>query len=88
MSYTSTWRNKWLTADAKSVEDMVRLLRQAAEELDQMRAAGVTLDPDGDTDSDYALMRTEDPDVARRFGFEEEEDEGEEEEEGEGQEEG
>jgi hypothetical protein len=35
----------------------------------------VTLDPDGDTTGDYALLRTEDPDVARRFGFEDEEGE-------------
>lgn len=69
MTYKTFWRNKWLTADAQSIEDMIRLLRSAADELDEMRQAGVKLDPDGGTENDYAVLVTEDKQAAERFGL-------------------
>ena len=66
------WRNKWLTSDAKTIEDMIASLRQAAEHLDEMRTAGVTLDHTSGVGDDYAKLVTTDPDVARQFGMEEE----------------
>lgn len=73
--YSYQWRNKWLTAQARSLEDMAGMLRAAADELEAMRAAGVVLQPDSGVADDYATLTTEDPAVARRFGFTEEEDE-------------
>src|SRR5258708_38505276 len=55
------WRNKFLTLDAKSIEEMAQTLRESAELLDAMRADGVTLDPDGGTGDDYAYLVTTDP---------------------------
>lgn len=65
--YMTYWRNKWLTADANSVEDMVRSLRSAADELEQMLADGVQIDPNGGTADDYALLVTTDPEVAAKY---------------------
>jgi len=70
--YLYLWRNKWLTADAQTIDEMVSNLRQAAEDLDKMRAAGVTLDPEGGTADDYAYLVTTDPEVAKKFDMHEE----------------
>jgi hypothetical protein len=63
------WRNKWLTTDAKSVDDMIGMPRSAVDELDQMRKDGVVLDNDGGTSDDYAYLVTTDPGVAKKYGF-------------------
>ncbi len=72
--YTRTWRNKFLTLDAKTLEDMVNMLQSAYEELDEMLETGV-ITLEGGADDDYALLVTTDPDVARKYGFSEEENE-------------
>jgi hypothetical protein len=69
------WRNKYLTAEVTSLDEMIVALQAAADELRQMQAAGVALrDTDGVSD-DYACLVTTDPKVAETFGFEEEEEE-------------
>src|SRR5262249_13164683 len=72
--YTTTWRNKWLTANAESIEDMIASLRAAADELEEMRKAGVYLDDNGSVADDYALLVTHDHTVAKRFGMDTEPD--------------
>src|SRR5579883_916779 len=67
--YRYTWRNKWLTSDAQSIDDMIAGLRRAANELGKMKRAGVMLDPNSDIESDYADLVTNDQEVAERFGF-------------------
>jgi len=67
--YSCTWCNKWLTAEAKTIADMVEQLREAADELEAMQRAGVKLDPQGCPD-DYAYLYTKNAKVAKRFGFE------------------
>jgi hypothetical protein len=69
--YEMLWRNKWITSDAKTIDNMIDSLRAAAERLDEMRKAGVTLAGDGAGD-DYAALVTTDPNVANKFGMEEE----------------
>lgn len=59
--YVLSWRNKWLTAEAKSIEDMIHHLRSAADQLEAMRQDGVTLD--------YARLVTTDPKVAEKYGL-------------------
>ena len=87
--YEMFWRNKWLTSEAQTIDDMIDCLRGAADELAAMKEAGITLDPEGGTGDDYATLITSDAEVAAKFGlqqwedeeeFEEEEEEEEEEE--------
>jgi hypothetical protein len=70
--YLRLWRNKSLTIDASNIGEMVAKLKAAAEELEAMRTAGVTLDSESSTDDDYAHLVTTDPDVANKFGMIEE----------------
>jgi hypothetical protein len=80
--YEYSWRNKWLTAKATSIDDMIGSLQTAADELRKMKARGVTLDEGSSVGDDYATLITDDPSVAEEFGFDEpdadDEDEGEE----------
>jgi hypothetical protein len=84
--YVTTWRNKWLTSEAKSIDDMIKMLRSAADYLEQMRNDGVYLEDHGGVGDDYAHLVTTDPKVAEKYGLvdeseywgpdEEDEDEG------------
>lgn len=65
--YLRLWRNKWLTAQASSIEEMAEALQSAAAQLQAMKADGVTLEPQGGTADDYAYLLTTDPEVARRY---------------------
>ena len=67
--YIRLWRNKFLTTDAASLDDMVEQLEAAAAELRDIRDTGaVVLRPDGVGD-DYAWLETTNPAVADRWGF-------------------
>jgi hypothetical protein len=70
--YVTLWRNKFLTLDAKSIDDMIGILSGAADELRRMKADGVTLDPDGRTGDDYAHLITSDPAVAEKYSMHDE----------------
>ena len=70
--FVMLWRNKFLTTEATSIDEMIATLRVAAERLAAMRADGVVLDPEGGTGDDYAHLVTTDPDVARKYGMEDE----------------
>src|SRR5438270_145771 len=75
--YERLWRNKWLTSEARTIDDMIDRLQEAAGELRQMRAAGVVLREDDGVGVDYATLVTRDFAVAQQFGFEAEEAEAE-----------
>jgi hypothetical protein len=70
--YVTIWRNKRLTSEAKSIEDMVTQLRSAADRLDEMRKDGVFLENDAGGGDDYAHLVTTDPKVAEKYGLVEE----------------
>jgi len=70
--YMTIWRNKFLTIDAKSLDEMIEILGGAVQELKDMRADGVTLDPDGGTADDYAYLVTTDSVIAKKYGMEDE----------------
>jgi hypothetical protein len=72
--YKTVWRNKYLTTEAKTLQDMVKSLRDTANHLEQMARCGVVLDPEGGTKDDYARFVTTDPNVAKEFGMEAETD--------------
>ena len=65
--YLLLWRNKLLTVEAKSLDDMIGMLEAGAEQLRRMRADGVVLDPTRGAADDYAHLVTNDPDVARKY---------------------
>jgi len=67
--YIATWRNKWLSAEAKSIEEMIGLLRAAADRLDQMQKDGVVLENEGGVGDDYARLVTTDRIVAEKYGM-------------------
>jgi len=75
--YMSLWRNKWLTADARSLGDMVRLLRNVsgdleamqADELEEMQAAGVEWKLFGGATDGYAVLSTTDPGIAEKYNM-------------------
>jgi hypothetical protein len=71
-SYEMLWRNKWLTSEAKTIDEMIESLRAAADQLDEMRKAGVILDDSREMADDYATLLTTDSNVAGKFGMEEE----------------
>jgi Uncharacterised nucleotidyltransferase len=70
--YEMLWRNKWLTSEAKTIDDMIEALRAAADRLDEMRKAGIILEDDSGARDDYATLVTTDSEVAKKFGMEEE----------------
>jgi hypothetical protein len=72
--YEYLWRNKFLTLEASSIEEMIASLRHAAARLEAMLADGVQLDPQGGTADDYAMLFTYDPDIAKKYDFHPEED--------------
>jgi hypothetical protein len=72
--YVRIWRNKFLTLDAASIDDMIATLQGAVAELQAMRNDGVTLDPNGGTAEDYAYLVTTDPEIARKYGMEEDDE--------------
>lgn len=69
--YMTLWRNKGLTAEAKTIDDMIALLKDAARTLEEMRREGVVLE-DGGAADDYAHLVTTDPDVAKKYDMMEE----------------
>jgi len=70
--YVQIWRNKFLTVDAQSLDEMIASISEAANPLQAMQADGVILDPQGGTGDDYAYLVTTDPEVAKKYGMHEE----------------
>ncbi len=70
--YLMLWRNKGLTSDARSINDMIATLQGAAAELAAMAADGVVLDPEGGTEDDYAHLVCTDRLIAEKYGMEDE----------------
>jgi len=70
--FVMLWRNKFLTAGAKSIGEIARTFRESADLLESMNADGVTLDPDAGTADDYAHLVTTDPVIAKKYGMHDE----------------
>jgi hypothetical protein len=64
------WSNKLLTANSKTIDDMIADLQGAADRLRLMKQAGVTLEKNSPIAEDSALLVTTDASVAEKFGFE------------------
>ena len=72
--YVRLWRNKFLSLEAKNIDGMIETLQAAVLELQAMRADGVTLDPDSGTADDYVYLVTNNPEIAKKYGMDEEDE--------------
>ena len=66
--YQTTRRYKWLCANAKSIKDMITIVRDEAILLEELQKKGVTLKDDGGCEDDYAHLVTDSIDVVREYG--------------------
>lgn len=71
-TYSTIWRNKWLTAEATSFDEMIKIYRETANYFEQLKRAGIELDMTAAED-DYIFLRTSDAQLAKEFGLEEDE---------------
>jgi hypothetical protein len=69
MKYTTVWRSPFSFTQVRGIGHLARSLVDAARDLRQMKAEGVTLYPEGGIGDDYAVLMTTDPHVARKYGF-------------------
>lgn len=73
--FVMLWRNKGLTSKATTLQEMVGGLCSAAETLEAMLKDGVILDVAvGGVEDDYAHLVTTDPEIARKYDMQPEED--------------
>ena len=67
--YVSTWRKKWITANANSIDDFIKTFEGLVEMFKEWKEVGVKLYPGCATGDDYAEFYTEDMEVAIKVGF-------------------
>ena len=67
--YVSTWRNKWITAGASSMDHFIQTFEHLAKKFKDWKEMGIKLDLESSTGDDYAEFYTEDMDVAIKAGF-------------------
>ncbi len=70
--YITVWKNKFLTTEVQSLEEMIESLDGASHTLKEMLKDGVLLDPKGGTGDDYAYLVTTDPEIAKKYDMEDE----------------
>ena len=66
-TYIGIVRGKFIFDGSKTIDEMVDQLVQEITMLRKMRDAGIQLKEE--VDQDYAHLVTDDPEVARQFGF-------------------
>ena len=67
--YISTWRNKWITSHAGTIDDFINTFEALAKQFRQWKEWGIKLHDDGGIGDDYATFITDDMDVAIKAGF-------------------
>lgn len=67
--FMTTWRNKWITSGAGSIDDFFKIFESLAERFRKWKEWGITLNDDGGVGDDYATFITDDMDVAIKAGF-------------------
>jgi len=68
MNYEMIWRNKWTTANATSIDDMIGALMRSIEELQEMKKDKIEGDFQGAED-DYIFFRTTNFELAQKYGM-------------------
>jgi len=67
--YEHVYNNKWNGAEAKSIDDFIRIFEEKLSLFKRWNEKGIKLDPHG-VGSNYAIFYTYDEQVAREEGFE------------------
>ncbi|MHA2009487.1 MAG: hypothetical protein ACXABO_19900 [Promethearchaeota archaeon] len=67
--YTTTWRNKWITANAGTIDDFIDVFEALAKKFREWKEWGIQLSDDGAVGDDYAAFITNDMDIAIKAGF-------------------
>ena len=70
VEYEYIWRNKFISTDAKSFDDIINSIEKALEHLKKMKETGKIKYIEGAED-DYARFITTDKDIAEKFDFDE-----------------
>lgn len=65
--YEYVWQNKYLTVDAKTIEEMIEFYEDALANLKLMQAAGITLSHGAQ--DDYATFITDSKELGDKFDF-------------------
>lgn len=72
--YELVWRNKWLTSGAKSGQEMVDMLKAAAEQLAELAGEKEIWSNMTAAGDDYVYFYTHNKNIAKKHGFDEVED--------------
>ena len=64
-----TWRNKWITSNAGTIDDFINTFESLAKQFRQWKEWGIQLHNDGGVGDDYATFITDNMDVAIKAGF-------------------
>ena len=67
--FMSTWRNKWITSHATTIDDFINMFESLAKKFRQWKEWGIKLYDDGGVGDDYATFITDDMDVAIKAEF-------------------
>lgn len=67
ITYTGIVRGKFLFDGDTTIEGMIDSLLEQLGDLKAMKEAGIRLSDE--VDDDHAFLTTDDPEVAKRFGF-------------------
>lgn len=67
--YITIWRNKWITSNAKSIDDFINIFEALAKEFREWKDWGIQLNDDGGVGDDYATFTTDNMDIAIKAGF-------------------
>ena len=68
-TYMMTWRNKWITSGAGSIDDFIGTFESLTDHFRKLKEWGITLLDDGGVEDDYATFITDDMETAVRAGF-------------------
>lgn len=67
--YIRTWRNKWITSGAQSIDDFIEIFESIAKRFKQWKEWGIRLLDSGSVSDDYAMFGTDDMETAVKAGF-------------------
>jgi len=67
--YVYSWRNKWITSHAGSIDDFIKTFEGLAKMFKEWKEMGIKLNPDSGIGDDYAEFYTDDMDVAIKAQF-------------------
>lgn len=67
--YEYLWRNKWITTEARSIDDFIEIYESVTKLFRCWKKDGVQLDLESGIGDDYAIFFTKDSEIAKREGF-------------------